>query len=54
MDRPFAEPPKEENKEKKQEERYYEYGGYHISVGFSGERTLKQCIKSLIDREMER
>ena len=54
MDQPFAEPPKEETKKKKQEERYYEYGGYHIRVIFSGEKTLTQCIKNLIDRQMER
>lgn len=37
---------------KKDEVTKYEYAGYQIRIHFTGEKTLAQCMKNLIERRI--
>lgn len=54
MKKGFMETKESENEQIKQKEEVcYEYEGYRIRVYFSGEKTLTQCMKNLINRRMQ-
>lgn len=42
-----------ESGENQTEEISYEYVGYHVRIHFNGDKTLKQCIRNLIERKTE-